>query len=92
MKNWIVAACLALVGCTASYQKQDLAGSAAVATVPLSSTSKILTLSMADTANGGVISNTELSGRSRIMSITPMSPESLLSEPVQDYVDTLYAR
>jgi hypothetical protein len=176
MKAWIAATCIALAGCTAAYQNQDLAGGGAIATAPLSSTSRIyvalpadgayeakvyagsgrmtaqavaaafakhgsavsigdvpatrsqaidaaraagaqyaaitvisqwepratewsgrpsrmaIALSMVDVASGVVVSNSELSGRSRIVSFTRTSPESLLREPVQKYVDAMYAR
>lgn len=176
MKTWIAAACIALAGCTASYQKQDLAGNGAVSTAPLSSATRIyvavppdgayetkvyagsgrmtaqaiaaafakhgsavtladapaprdqaiaaartagaqfaalpvishwepratewsgrpsrmaIALSMVDVSSTVVVSNTELSGRSRIVSFTRTSPERLLREPIQQYVDTMYAR
>jgi hypothetical protein len=175
MNKWLAVACIALAGCTASYQKQDLAGSGVIPT-QLSPTSRIyvampvdgayeektylgsgrtaaqavaaafakhgsavtladtpaareqtitaarsagaqyaaipvishwepratewsgrpsrmaIALSMVDVVNGTTLSNTELSGRSRIMSITRTSPESLLREPVQKYVDSLYTQ
>ncbi|MFM0387768.1 DUF4823 domain-containing protein [Paraburkholderia dipogonis] len=175
MKIWIAAACIALAGCTASYQKQDLAGSGAIPT-QLSPSSRVyvalpadgayedktypgsgrtaaqavaaafakhgsavtiadvqagrdqtitaaqaagaryaaipvishwepratewsgrpsrmaITLSMVDVPSGTTVSNIELSGRSRIMSFTSTSPESLLREPVQNYIDSLYPR
>lgn len=51
-----------------------------------------VSLAMIDVPSGAIVSNVELSGRSRIMSFTSTSPESLLREPIGKYVDGLYSR
>jgi hypothetical protein len=51
-----------------------------------------ISLAMIDVPSGAVVSNVELSGRSRIMSFTSTSPDSLLREPIGKYVDGLYSR
>ncbi|WP_227244007.1 DUF4823 domain-containing protein [Paraburkholderia caribensis] len=51
-----------------------------------------ISLTMIDVPSGTVVSNVELSGRSRIISFTSTSPDSLLREPIGNYVDGLYSR
>jgi hypothetical protein len=51
-----------------------------------------IALAVLDAATGTVISNVELNGRSRIISFTSTSPESLLREPIGKYVDGMYSR
>ncbi|SEI96085.1 DUF4823 domain-containing protein [Paraburkholderia diazotrophica] len=51
-----------------------------------------VSLAMIDVPSGAVVSNVELSGRSRIISFTSTSPDSLLREPIGKYVDGLYSR
>ncbi|WP_408391066.1 DUF4823 domain-containing protein [Paraburkholderia sediminicola] len=51
-----------------------------------------VSLSLFDVSSGTMLSNTALIGRSRIMSLTRTSPESLLHDPLDGYVARLYAR
>jgi hypothetical protein len=50
MKIWIAAACFALAGCTAVYQKQDLAGTGLTATTHLSAATRMYVALPADGA------------------------------------------
>ncbi|GLZ17081.1 hypothetical protein Bpla01_06110 [Burkholderia plantarii] len=51
-----------------------------------------ISLAMIDVPSGIVVSNVELTGRSRIVSFTSASPDSLLREPIGKYIDSLDAR
>lgn len=51
-----------------------------------------ISLAMIDVQSGIVVSNVELTGRSRIVSFTSASPDSPLREPIGKYIDSLYAR
>lgn len=43
-----------------------------------------------DAASGRVVRSTAVEGRSRVMSLTSTSPESLLSDPLAQLVDVMY--
>lgn len=49
-------------------------------------------ISIYDTNTGVLIDSANIEGRSRIVSFTATSPESLLRNPVKRYVDGLYKR
>ncbi|MDB5904654.1 MAG: hypothetical protein JWM26_3532 [Betaproteobacteria bacterium] len=49
-----------------------------------------LRISIIDAATGAEITSNSIEGRSRIVSLTPTSPESLLKDPIARYVDGLY--
>jgi hypothetical protein len=51
-----------------------------------------VSLALFDVSSGTMLSNTALIGRSRIMSFTSTSPESLLHDPLEGYVNQLYPR
>ena len=45
-----------------------------------------------DAKSGNQITSTSIEGRSRIVSFTSTSPESLLRDPIATYVSELYQR
>jgi hypothetical protein len=49
-----------------------------------------LRISVIDAATGAEITSNSIEGRSRIVSLTSTSPESLLKDPIARYVDGLY--
>jgi hypothetical protein len=49
-----------------------------------------LRIAIIDAATGAEITSNSIEGRSRIVSLTPTSPESLLKDPIGRYVDGLY--
>jgi len=50
----------------------------------------LIRVAIVDTKSGEQLSSTSIEGRSRIMSVTSTSPESLLRDPVDSFVSSLY--
>jgi hypothetical protein len=50
----------------------------------------MIRIAIVDAKNGEQLAVTSIEGRSRIMSVTSTSPESLLHDPLEEYVGSLY--
>jgi len=50
----------------------------------------MIRVTILDARNGEQLAVTLIEGRSRIMSVTSTSPESLLQDPLDEYVSSLY--